>query len=74
MIRVLIISIFLQGMPNISGCTKEGAAKGGYTIVDCDGTPDVILIGTGSELGMVVEAGEKLAAEGTKVDDITMLT
>lgn len=47
-------------MPNLPGCSKEGAAKGGDSVVDCDGTPDVILIGTGTELPMAVEAGEKL--------------
>lgn len=62
-----------QGMPNLPGCTKEGAAKGGYTIVECNGAPDVILIGTGSELGMVAEAGEKLSAEGSKVSNFTPL-
>jgi len=40
--------------------------KGGYVLADCDGTPDVILIATGSELHLVVEAHEKLTADGVK--------
>ncbi|GMH36617.1 hypothetical protein BSKO_04490 [Bryopsis sp. KO-2023] len=61
------LALSRQGMPNYPGCTKEGAAKGGYTVVDCEGTPDVIVMGTGSELVLAVEAGEKLAADGSKV-------
>lgn len=61
-------------MPNLPGCSKEGAAKGGDSVVDCDGTPDVILIGTGTELPMAVEAGEKLWEEGKKVGGLTKLT
>ena len=39
-------------------------AKGGYILKDCNGTPDVILIGTGSEVQYVVEAQKLLAEEG----------
>ena len=44
----------------------EGVMKGGYVLADCDGTPDVILIATGSELSLVVDAHEKLIADGVK--------
>ena len=46
---------------------KEGVAKGGYILSDCDGTPEVILIGAGSEVHLLIEAKEKLAADGMKV-------
>jgi transketolase len=42
----------------------SGTAKGGYVLLDTEGTPDVILIGTGSEVQLAVEAREALAAEG----------
>lgn len=42
----------------------SGTAKGGYVLLDTEGTPDVILIGTGSEVQLAVEAREQLAAEG----------
>lgn len=42
-------------------------ARGGYVLKDSDGTPDIILIATGSEVGITVEAADKLAAAGTKV-------
>ncbi|HEX8487734.1 MAG TPA: transketolase [Propionibacteriaceae bacterium] len=42
----------------------SGVAKGGYVLKDCEGTPDVILMGTGSEVQYAVAAQEALAAEG----------
>ncbi len=50
----------------------EGVAKGAYPIVDCDGTPDIILIGTGSEVSLCVAAAEKLSSEGKKVRVVSM--
>ncbi|AXJ94667.1 MULTISPECIES: transketolase [unclassified Sphingomonas] len=44
----------------------EGTLKGGYVLADSEGTPDVILIATGSELALVVQAHEKLKADGVK--------
>lgn len=41
-------------------------AKGGYTLVDCEGTPDVILIATGSEVELAVKAQAELASAGHK--------
>ena len=43
-----------------------GLARGGYTLGDCDGEPQVILIGTGSELPLVVAAHERLTGEGVR--------
>ncbi|MFU2316356.1 transketolase [Rahnella sp. PCH160] len=42
-------------------------ARGGYVLKDSDGEPEIILIATGSEVGITVEAADKLAAAGTKV-------
>ena len=47
-------------------------SRGGYVLKDCDGTPEVILIATGSEVGITVEAADKLAAAGTKVRVVSM--
>ncbi|GAA3023793.1 transketolase [Microbacterium dextranolyticum] len=44
--------------------TTDGVAKGAYVLVDADGTPDVILVATGSEVQLAVQARETLAAEG----------
>lgn len=34
--------------------------KGGYVLKDCEGTPDIIFIATGSEVGLAVEAAEAM--------------
>jgi transketolase len=51
----------------------SGVAKGAYVFADADGgKPDVILMGTGSELHLCVEAYEKLKAEGIKARVVSM--
>jgi transketolase len=52
--------------------SAEGVRKGAYVFSDAKGTPDVILIGTGSELQLAVEAQEKLAAEGIQARVVSM--
>jgi transketolase len=52
--------------------SAEFVAKGGYTLIDADGTPDVILIGTGSEVQLAVAAREQLAAEGIQARVVSM--
>jgi transketolase len=52
--------------------SAKGLEKGAYILLDSDGEPDVILIGTGSELSLVAAAGEQLAAEGKKVRIVSM--
>lgn len=45
--------------------SAEGVRKGGYTVLDCEGEPAVILMATGSELPLAVEVGQTLQGEGT---------
>lgn len=53
--------------------SATGAAKGAYVLADADGgKPDMILIGTGSELQWAVGAYEKLKAEGIKARVVSM--
>ncbi|MCC3729223.1 transketolase, partial [Rouxiella badensis] len=47
-------------------------ARGGYILKDSEGTPEIILIATGSEVGITVEAADKLAAAGTKVRVVSL--
>ncbi len=47
-------------------------ARGGYVLKDCDGEPDVILIATGSEVDLAVNAFEQLTEEGHKVRVVSM--
>ena len=47
-------------------------AKGGYTLVDCDGKPELILISTGSEVELCTKAAAELTAKGRKVRVVSM--
>ncbi|MFY2509718.1 transketolase [Vibrio pectenicida] len=47
-------------------------AKGGYILKDCQGKPELILIATGSEVELAVNAAAELTAEGKKVRIVSM--
>ena len=49
-----------------NGGSADGVQKGGYVLYDCEGTPEAILMGTGSELSLCVEAHRRLAEEGIR--------
>ncbi|MFO1063308.1 MAG: transketolase [Pirellulales bacterium] len=52
--------------------SAEGARRGGYVISDCEGTPQAVLMGTGTELSLCIEAQQKLAAAGVKTRVVSM--
>lgn len=60
-----------QNLAPMPGSSKE-ALKGGYVIDDCEGTPEVILIASGSEVELAVKAKAELANEGMKVRVVSM--
>jgi len=49
----------------------SGLARGAYTLWE-SGSPDLILIATGAQVGLALEAGRKLAADGTAVRVVSM--
>lgn len=58
-----------QGVPALAETAakaREGVRRGAYVLVDTEGTPDVILMGSGSEVHLAVEAAKNLAAKGIK--------
>ncbi len=50
----------------------KGVAKGAYTLFDCAGTPDLILIATGSEVHLAVGAYNELAHQGIRARVVSM--
>ncbi len=60
-----------QNLNPVAGSSKE-ALKGGYVIDDCEGTPEAILIASGSEVDLAVRAKAELEAEGRKVRVVSM--
>ncbi|MCS6812124.1 MAG: transketolase [Cyanobacteria bacterium] len=65
--RPTLLALTRQGLPNLAGSSIAAVAKGAYAIVDCDGTPDIILIATGSEVGLCVKAAEQLTDRKVRV-------
>ncbi|MGF3057562.1 transketolase [Microbacterium sp. YY-01] len=58
-----------QGVPVMPCATTfdSGAARGAYIASDSEGSPEVVLIATGSEVGLALDAAAKLRAEGLAV-------
>ncbi len=50
----------------------EGTRRGAYVLADSDGTPDVILLSTGSEVHLCLEAYDKLKKDGLGVRVVSM--
>jgi transketolase len=71
----ITLALTRQGVPTLDRtkyAPASGLRQGAYILSDAGGQPDIILIGTGSELQWCVEAGEKLKAEGVKVRVVSM--
>ena len=76
------VSAFTQNSPTVIVCSRQNlnqndgsgiqALAGGYVLDDCDGTPDVMLIGTGSEIDVCTQAKQLLSEEGLKVRVVSM--
>ncbi|NKF51410.1 transketolase [Shewanella sp. WXL01] len=63
-----------QGLPaqQRSGEQLANVAKGAYVIADCEGTADLILIATGSEVQLALDSAKELTAQGQKVRVVSM--
>ncbi len=63
-----------QNLPHQARTEQQLAdvARGGYVLKDCDGEPELILISTGSEVGLAVQAFDALTAQGRKVRVVSM--
>ena len=63
-----------QNLPHQSRDAQQLAdiARGGYVLKDCAGEPELIIIATGSEIGLAVQGYEALTAQGRKVRVVSM--
>ncbi|MBP2330062.1 transketolase [Kibdelosporangium banguiense] len=67
------LALTRQNLPVLEGTDAEGVAKGGYVLADAaNGTPQVVLIATGSELQIAVEARKVLEADGVATRVVSM--
>lgn len=73
--RPAVLALSRQNLPTLDRgryAPASGLAKGAYVLADSGKTPEVILIGTGSELSLAVEAYETLVAEGVAARLVSM--
>ncbi len=69
------LALSRQALPTLDRtkyAPASGLAKGAYVLADSAGQPDVLLLATGSEVSLCVEAYEKLKAEGIKARVVSM--
>jgi transketolase len=73
--RPVLMALTRQGVPTFDRtkyASAAGVAQGAYIMADSGGMPDVILMGTGSEVQLCIGAYEKLTAEGVKTRVVSM--
>ena len=72
----MLLALTRQDVPTLDRtrfASAEGVRRGAYVLSDaCDGAPALILIASGSEVGLVVAAAERLDAEGVAVRCVSM--
>jgi transketolase len=62
-----------QNVPVLDGTAgNDGVARGAYVLRDADGEPDIVLIGTGSEVQHCLAAADTLAGDGVAVRVVSM--
>ncbi|MEZ5142778.1 MAG: transketolase [Acidimicrobiales bacterium] len=62
-----------QGLPVLEGTAgNDGVLKGAYVLRDAPTAPELVLVGTGSEVSVCVEAAERLAGDGVAVRVVSM--
>ncbi|KAF5938312.1 hypothetical protein HYC85_022571 [Camellia sinensis] len=74
--RPSILALSRQKLPQLPGTSVEGVEKGGYIVSDnsSGNKPDVILIGTGSELEIASKAADELRKEGKAVRLVSFIS
>ncbi|MET9226626.1 transketolase [Lentzea sp. NPDC003310] len=65
------LALSRQNVPTLEGTSAEGVKRGGYVLFG-DDNPEVVIIGTGSELQVAAEAGKVLQGEGVAVRVVSM--
>jgi transketolase len=63
-----------QALPSMPRTPAQVAAirRGGYVLQDCDGSPECVLIATGSEVGLAVDAARLMSEQGRRVRVVSM--
>lgn len=67
-----ILALTRQNLPQLEGSSVEKASKGGYTVYQVADKPDVIIVASGSEVSLSIEASKKLAEQGVKANVVSL--
>jgi transketolase len=67
-----VLALTRQGLPPLGDRPADAVSRGAYVLRDPDGAPDVVLIGTGSEVQHCVAAAEQLAGDGIAARVVSM--
>jgi transketolase len=70
--RPTVMFLSRQAMANQANSSADAVARGGYILEDSNGAPEIILIGTGTELELCTKAAAQLRAEGKNVRVVSM--
>jgi transketolase len=70
--RPTLMALSRQALTNLEKSSVDVVAKGAYIASDSEGTPELILMGTGSEMDLCIKAGEQLRASGKRVRVVSM--
>ncbi len=70
--RPTLLALSRQALVNLEKSSADIVAKGAYVASDSEGTPELILIGTGSEVDLCIKAAEQLRTAGKKVRVVSM--
>jgi transketolase len=69
------LALSRQKLPVLEGTKRDGVARGAYVVweaEDSNGLPDLILIASGSEVSLSVDAAKQLAEQGVRVRVVSM--
>ncbi len=69
-----VLALSRQSLPVLDpqAIPDDAIERGGYVLADCAGEPDVVLIGTGSEVALCLEAAEQLSRDDVAVRVVSM--
>ena len=73
--RPVALVLTRQAVPTLDRrryASADGLRRGAYVLSDADGEPELILIASGSEVGLIVAAAERLQAQGVAVRCVSM--
>jgi transketolase len=70
--RPVGLALTRQDVPVLAETDPDAVARGGYVVRDTEGSPDVLLMATGSEVAIALQAADALASDGVRARVVSM--